>query len=186
MTDQQQFKMVDTRRRRYLAPKKQTTATVRMKPTINQNPGQNITLNDALEKLYADIESAPSFSAKINAYLRSNTVHSQHRRIVKKKFPRRRIISRFPFDIFMADLIEYPRLKFQNNGYVYILVLIDCFTRKIWVEPMKRKTSKWSADAFEAIFKNFDQFPIHIITDRGLGNVDHIYTLIHNNSFRIL
>ena len=68
-----------------------------------------MTLKDALDKLYADIESAPSYSAKITAYLRNNIVHSRHRRIVKKKFPRRRIISRFPFDIFMADLIEYPK-----------------------------------------------------------------------------
>ena len=143
-------------------------------------------MNDALEKLYEDIESAPSYSAKIDAYLRSNTVHSRHRRIVKKKFPRRKIISRFPFDIFMADLIEYPRLKFQNNGYVYILVLIDCFTRKIWVEPMKRKTASWTADAFEAIFKNFDEFPTHIITDRGLGNLLSCFVINTLEQLRIL
>ena len=143
-------------------------------------------MNDALEKLYEDIESAPSYSAKIDAYLRSNTVHSRHRRIVKKKFPRRKIISRFPFDIFMADLIEYPRLKFQNNGYVYILVLIDCFTRKIWVEPMKRKTASWTADAFEAIFKNFDEFPTHIITDRGLGNLLSCFVINTLEPLRIL
>ena len=129
----------------------------------------NVTLKDALDKLYEDIESAPSYSAKIEQYLRNNVVHSRHRRITKKVFPRRRVISRFPFDIFMADLIEYPKLKFQNNQYVFILVLIDCFTRKIWVAPMKRKNAQWTADAFESIFKKFDEFPLHIITDRGLG-----------------
>ena len=129
----------------------------------------NVTLKDALDKLYEDIESAPSYSAKIEQYLRNNVVHSRHRRITKKVFPRRRVISRFPFDIFMADLIEYPKLKFQNNQYVFILVLIDCFTRKIWVAPMKRKNAQWTADAFESISKKFDEFPLHIITDRGLG-----------------
>ena len=77
--------------------------------TPDQNKNQGVTLKDALDKLYDDIESAPSFSAKIEAYLRNNTIHSRHRRIVKKTFPRRRVISRFPFDIFMADLIEYPK-----------------------------------------------------------------------------
>ena len=168
--------MVNTRNRKYLPKKQQqipSTLQIQNQKMISPNPnrGQNITLTDALEKLYEDIESAPSYSAKIDAYLRSNTVHSRHRRIVKKKFPRRKIISRFPFDIFMADLIEYPQFKFQNNGYVYILVIIDCFTRKVWVEPMKRKNAQWTADAFEAIFKKFDEFPIHIITDRGLGNL---------------
>ena len=74
-------------------------------PQSNQDNGQNVTLKDALDKLYEDIESAPSYSAKIEAYLRSNTVHSRHRRIVKKKFPRRKIISRFPFDRFVATIL---------------------------------------------------------------------------------
>ena len=82
---------------------------------VNRKKNQNVTLKDALDKLYEDIESAPSFSAKIDAYLRNNTIHSRHRRIVKKTFPRRRIISRFPFDIFMADLIEYPKTGFKSH-----------------------------------------------------------------------
>ena len=81
---------------------------------------KDVSLNDALNKLYNDISSAPSFSAKIEAYLRSNAVHSKHRRIIKKKFPRRKMISRFPFDLFMADLIEYPQLRFHNSNYRFI------------------------------------------------------------------
>ena len=99
--------------------------------------------------------------------MRSNAVHSKHRRIIKKKFPRRKIISRFPFDVFMADLIEYPQYKSQNSNYRFILVIIDCFTKMVWAVPMKFKTSEWTADAFESIFKTFDQFPVHIITDQG-------------------
>ena len=34
---------------------------------------------------------------------------------------------------------------------------------------MKYKTAQWSADAFESIFKHFNEFPTHIITDRGTG-----------------
>ena len=147
----------------------------RQRHQIQDNPSQstppNVTLKDALDKLYEDIESAPSFSAKIDAYLRSNTVHSRHRRIIKKNFPRRKIIARFPFEIFMADLLEYPQYKFQNNRYVFALILIDCFTKKVWTVPMKRKDSQWTADAFESIFRTFDQFPVHIITDRGLGKL---------------
>ena len=127
-----------------------------------------MTLKDALDKLYEDIESAPSFSAKIEAYLRNNAVHSRHRRIVKKKFPRRKIIARFPFEIFMADLLEYPQYKHVNRNYVFALIIIDCFTKKIWAVPMKRKTSEYTAQAFESVFRDFDQFPIHIVTDRGL------------------
>ena len=33
---------------------------------------------------------------------------------------------------------------------------------------MKRKSKEWAADAFESIFKEFDSFPINLITDGGL------------------
>ena len=126
-------------------------------------------LQDELDRLYTDIRSVPSYSAKINEFLRKNHVHSVHRRIVKKTFPRRRIIARFPCDIWMGDLIEYPQYKFNNRQYVYILVLIDCFSRKVYAAPMKEKTMQWSVKAFESIFVHLDEFPTHIVTDGGLG-----------------
>ena len=151
-----------------LSPPKTLAPKVVSKAPPENILNKNVTLNDALSKLYNDISSAPSFSSKIEAFLRSNVVHSKHRRIVKKNFPRRKVISRFPFDLFMADLIEYPQLKYQNSNYRFILVVIDCFTRKVWAVPMKQKSAQWTADAFESIFKTFDKFPIHVVTDRGL------------------
>ena len=127
-----------------------------------------MSLQDALDKLYTDIKSVPSFSAKINDFLRKNHVHSVHKRIVKKTFPRRKIIARFPFDVWMGDLIEYPQFKFNNRQYVYILILIDCFTKKVYCAPMREKSKQWSAKAFESIFIKLDEFPKHIVTDGGL------------------
>ena len=165
-----------------IQPTVQPTAQLTAHPQTVQQPDQpvnqqetstrEISLKEALEKLYTDTKSAPSYSAKINAFLRENNVHSVHRRIIKKTFPRRKIIARFPFDIFMADLIEYPNLKFQNNRYVYILIVIDCFSKKVWAVAMKEKSATWAADAFEMIFKNFDEFPTHLITDGGLGKLN--------------
>ena len=141
-------------------------------PTSNQqgaNQDQaDVNLKDALDKLYSDIKSVPSFSAKINDFLRKNFVHSVHKRIVKKKFPRRKIIARFPFDIWMGDLIEYPQYKFNNLQYVYILILIDCFSKKVYCAPMKDKSMVSSVKAFESIFVKLDEFPTHLVTDGGL------------------
>ena len=142
-------------------------------PEQNQNEEQaedrrERNLQDELDRLYTDIRSVPSYSAKINEFLRKNHVHSVHRRIVKKTFPRRRIIARFPCDIWMGDLIEYPQFKFNNRHYVYILVLIDCFSKKVYAAPMKNKTKEWSVKAFESIFIHLNEFPTHIVTDGGL------------------
>ena len=127
-------------------------------PSTDLDSEKDRVLKEKLTRLYEDISSAPSYSAKIEKFLRHNFIHSVHRRITKKKFPRRRVISRFPFEYFMGDLIEYPNFKYQNKGYKYILVLIDCFTKMIYVRPMKQKSKEWTADAFESIFKEFDNF----------------------------
>ena len=125
-------------------------------------------LNVKLDKLYEDIKSVPSYSAKITNFLRQHDVHGPYQRISKRIFPRRRIIARYPLEYFMADLIEYPRYKFVNRGYKFILIVIDCFSRVVWAVPMKDKSAKWTSDAFMSIFKTFDEFPKNIITDGGL------------------
>ena len=45
---------------------------------------------------------------------------------------------------------------------------------------MKEKSATWTADAFEMIFKNFDEFPTHLITDGGLGEIIYL-----NSSYKI-
>ena len=126
--------------------------------------------NDKLKELYTNIKSAPNYSAKIKEFLQEYDGHNQYKRIIKKVFPRRRVIARFPFDVWMADLIVYSQRKIKraNQNYSYILILIDCFTKKIWAVPMKFKTSKWTSDALDSVFKTLDEPPINLVTDRGL------------------
>ena len=133
-----------------------------------KNISKDDELKEQLEKVYRNITAAPSYSAKITNFLRQNDIHGVYRRISKKKFPRRKVISRFPFEVCMADLIEYPQYKHVNNGYCFILILIDCFTKMLYAAPMKKKNKEWSADAFESIFKKFDDYPINLVTDGGL------------------
>ena len=143
-------------------------------------------LTNKLKLLYEDIKSTPSFTAKINQFLRSNEIHSKYKQIVKRKFPRRKVIARFPFELFMADLFEYPQYKYQNRGYVYGLVLIDCFTKYVWIKPMKTKTGQETSKAFESIFQEFDQHPLNLVTDAGLeffnskvNQVLNSYNIVH-------
>ena len=141
-----------------------------------------------MNEIYQNIQSIPSFSAKINDFLRKNNLHSVHKRIVKKIFPRRRVIARFPFELFMADLIEYPNDKYNNSGYCFILVLVDCFTKMLYAAPMKRKSKEWTADAFQSIFKKMDRFPLNLVTDGGLeffnSNVQEVFQNYGINHYR--
>ena len=123
-----------------------------------------------MKKLYSEVKSSPSYSAKIADFLRKDNVHSVHRRIIKRTFPRRRIITHYPFQIFQADLIEYSSSSFSyaNKGYRFILVVIDSFSKMLYAEPIKRKSADYMADAIDKIFEQFDFFPNSLITDRGL------------------
>ena len=123
-----------------------------------------------MNELYTKLKSIPNYSAKLADFLRQNDVHSKHRRIVKKKFPRRHIIVHFPFQIFMGDLIEYQRneYKYANGGNKFILVLIDVFTKKAYARPIKRKNKFDMAIAMESILADFDHYPNTLITDEGL------------------
>ena len=129
-----------------------------------------IDFDDNLKRLYTDIKSIPNYSAKLTEFLRQYDVHSKHRRVIKKKFPRRHIIVHFPFQIFMGDLIEYQSndYKYANGGHKFILVLIDVFTKKAYARPVKRKNKFEMAVAMESILNQLDHLPNTLITDEGL------------------
>ena len=148
-------------------PKNQDPSQKNLNHQNRSNP-QNLTRD--LEEIYQNIKSSPSFSAKITEFLRQNPVHSVHRKIVKHKFPRRRIITRYPFQIFQGDLIEYSQSAFYyaNEGYRFILILIDCFSKMVYARPVKRKSAEYVSAAFESILNEFDYFPNTLITDHGL------------------
>ena len=123
-----------------------------------------------MQEVYTNIKSIPNYSAKIAKFLRENKNHSVHRRIVKKTFPRRHIITESPFQIFQADLIEYSNSEYSyaNGGNRFILVVIDCFSKMVYAEPVKRKNADYMSAAFQKILQNLNFYPNSLITDRGL------------------
>ena len=124
-------------------------------------------LNKKLKELYENIKAVPSYSAKITKFLRHNDVHSKFRRVVKHKFPRRRVIVRYPYELFMADTIDYRMYSTTNKNFKYIMLAIDCFTKMIYVEKMKTKNKKNAAIALENIFKQCTRYPTSFVTDAG-------------------
>ncbi|KAF0747756.1 Integrase catalytic domain-containing protein [Aphis craccivora] len=61
---------------------------------------------------------------------------------VRKIFPRRNVVTRFKDDLWQADLIDMQPHSRQNNGFKFILIIIDTFTKYVWVEALKNKTAK--------------------------------------------
>ena len=56
---------------------------------------------------------------------------------VKRKFKRMRVIVSGMYDQYNADLADYVGYSNANDGYRYLLFVIDVFSRYLWVEPIK-------------------------------------------------
>ena len=135
--------------------------------TRRNQPGQSESdVNKDLEELYTNIKSTPSYGAKIKSFLQKYKLHSRNKRITKKIFPRRRVIARFKDDLWQADLIEYESIKYQNNGYQFILLVIDVFSKVIYVEALKRKTGEETSMAIDRILQRAES-PVMLVTDGG-------------------
>lgn len=71
----------------------------------------------------------------------------------------------------------------DSAGFKYFLLLTDCFSFKIWCEPLKNKETLTVRNAFKKIFKEI-QFPVsEIQTDAGLEFVSNAKWLKENHIY---
>lgn len=81
-------------------------------------------------------------------------------------FKRRRVILKGLKDLYQADLCELGPYATENNGFKYILIVINCFSKYLWAFPLKTKTGKEVAESLEMVFKESSP-PKLFQTDQG-------------------
>lgn len=86
---------------------------------------------------------------------------------LRKKFKRRRTIVKGLHDLWQSDLAQMDLFARENNGYSYILVVIDCFSKFVWAKPLKNKTGLEVTQAFSYILKHSKTTPKNLQTDQG-------------------
>jgi hypothetical protein len=80
-----------------------------------------------------------------------------------RNFERRHYDVNFYGELCQMDLA----VMFNWTNYIYFLLLIDCFSLKMFAKPLKSKSSANVASALEKIFEEFGA-PIHVLqSDRG-------------------
>jgi len=84
---------------------------------------------------------------------------------VRKNYNRRIVNVYGKNDLWQADLIEMLQFSRKNNGYKYILCVIDCFTKFAWAIPLKSKTAKEVTNAMSKIL--YTRSPKLIQLDNG-------------------
>lgn len=87
----------------------------------------------------------------------------------RKTFKRRKVKCIRRFETLQADLMVMETFKDLNDGYSYILLVIDIFSKFIWVRKLKNKRADETAKAFKSIL---DDIPHkkdikHVWVDEG-------------------
>lgn len=100
-----------------------------------------------------------------------NEIH----RNARKNFQRCSVILKGIDDLWQADLIDLRSIKKYNNGYVYILTIIDCFSKYAWAMPLKSKAKLDVNKAFNQVLHDSGRCPINLQTDNGTEFYNDIF-----------
>lgn len=84
----------------------------------------------------------------------------------RKNFPRRRFIQKGIDDTWQIDLIDLQKYYRENNGYRYILICIDTFSKYAWFQPLKSKNGQEVTQAMHKILSG-NRKPKNIQSDDG-------------------
>lgn len=87
---------------------------------------------------------------KIYQWLSNQDAYTLHRSI-KRKFPRLHYNVSNIDDVWEIDLAQFTSIKNENDGFSYILVVIDVLSKYAWVEILKDKTTASVIEAFKKI-----------------------------------
>lgn len=133
---------------------------------------------EKMEKIYYDPSNPGSFSSIGNLaraagvsiknakkWLQSQDVYTLHR-LGRKNFPRNRYTVDNIDDLWEADLCSLATLSEYNDGYNYILTVIDVFSKYAWVVPLKTKHNVNVKMAFKSIFAGGRKC-LNLQTDKG-------------------
>lgn len=143
---------------------------------------QNESVTSKLEEQYFDPSHEASFSGarnlirlnkkkitpeQINRWLQKHDTYTLHKPI-RKKFPRLHYNVFHIDQVWEMDLQDLRSLKNYNDGHCYILLVIDVFSKYLFLEALKTKTTSEVTTAFKKILeRSTPRFPYSVQSDRG-------------------
>ena len=106
--------------------------------------------------------------SRIDKALQKSEIYTKYKQPKKQKFFSPIYVRGFRH-IWQADLavFRHKDLKAANYPFQYMLIVIDCWTRRIWLEPMVSKECEETIEKFDKVFKSVKVLPLMIQTDQG-------------------
>ena len=105
---------------------------------------------------------------RIVSFLNTHPVHSKLNPSFKNKAPLQPILTQQIMERHQIDLVSFEKNSVERDGkhYAYVLSIIDCFSRYLWLRALKNKQSKTVAQHLEQVYLAFGP-PKIIQTDCG-------------------
>ena len=94
------------------------------------------------------------------------TIVSELHGAARRRFSRSKTIIKGLDDLWQADLAEFQPFARDNKGHKYVLVVIDCFSKFLWLRPLKDKSGPNVSRAMASVLAE-GRVPAHLCTDSG-------------------
>jgi hypothetical protein len=121
-------------------------------------------LHKKLSLLYSNIERKD-----VETVLKSIQSHQQNRPVVKSKVVKP-IVVKHAYSIFQVDLVDFQKLASFNDGYNWLMNIIDLHSKFAYSIPLKNKTTDEVVANIEALLLDIAEkamVPAVIQTDNG-------------------
>lgn len=93
-------------------------------------------LFDRVKRTYVGISKRD-----VEAFVKARKEAQIHAPVRRQKI-RTPILARAPFRRWQIDLVDVSAYRASNDGVLYLLTVIDCFSKYAWAVPLKRKTAE--------------------------------------------
>jgi hypothetical protein len=108
---------------------------------------------------------------EVDDFIKSRTEQQQTKIQVEKKKDLGRIVAYYPLSLIQMDIFDLAKYYRDNQGYKYILCIIDVYSRKVWCYKMKNKDNN-------NVFESFHKF----MTDSNLKKYTPTILMSDNDS----
>ena len=99
-------------------------------------------------------------------WLSKQDIYTSHHPIIHR-FARKRVVTRGLNDVWDVDLMDMSNLAKYNQGVTFIAIFIDIFSRYLYVESMKNKSTAETLKAIKMVFTKSKQQPETFRSDAG-------------------
>ena len=121
-------------------------------------------------KLYQEIKSRGKYKislGQIKNYLSKQESYTLTKN-VKESSNKPHYVSYFKYYLLQTDLVNMVSYAKKNDNVMYLLTVIDTFSKYLWIRPIKNRKGKTVADNFENILEEINENILYLCSDRGI------------------